>query len=450
MKEGKKENQAIKATTSSVIGSTIEWYDFHIYGLTAALVFPALFFPSSDPLIGTIESLATFTLGFIARPVGGIIFGHFGDKIGRKSILAITLLLMGFATFIIGLLPTYETIGGWAPILLIALRLIQGIAVGGEWGGAILVTIEHAPHNKRGLYGSWPQMGGPLGLFIATLVFTIVSSLPERQFLSWGWRVPFLASILLVTIGLFIRLKLAETPEFQKLKDSRKVSKTPILEVLKFHKKALIQVMGARFAESGTYFIFSMFVLTYTTTQLGLPRSVAVSGVMIATILEVIAIPLFGRLSDKIGRRPVYMGGAIFTALFVFPFFWLLDTKTTPLIWLAIVLGLAIGHAAMYGPQAAFFSEMFGANVRYSGISLGYQLSSILAGGLAPIVATFLLSWSAGKSWLVALYALGMALITIYSIYFTKETNNKNTLATNNTNKDKVSVSVKSTHRSSM
>jgi MHS family shikimate/dehydroshikimate transporter-like MFS transporter len=445
LKKRKKANEAVKATTSSLIGSTIEWYDFHIYGLTAALVFPALFFPGSDPLIATIQSLATFTLGFIARPVGGVIFGHFGDKIGRKSILAITLFLMGFATFTIGLLPTYETIGVWAPVLLIALRLLQGIAVGGEWGGAILVTFEHAPENKRGFYGSFPQMGGPLGLLIATSAFAIVSTLPESQFLSWGWRVPFLASILLVTVGLFIRLKLQETPEFEKVKESRKVAKTPILEVLKFHKREVFQVMGARFAESGTYFIFSVFVLTYTTTQLGLPRSVAVSGVMIATVLEVITIPLFGLLSDKIGRRPVYMGGAIFTALFAFPFFWLLDTETTPLIWLAVVLGLAIGHAAMYGPQAAFFSEMFGANVRYSGISLGYQLSSIFAGGIAPIVSIFLISSSAGKSWPVALYAMGMALITIYSIYVTKETN-KNTIATKNIKKANISASVKPTH----
>lgn len=422
--------QSFKAAFSSLIGTTIEWYDFNLYGLAAALVFPALFFPGSDPFIGTLQAFGTFTLGFVARPLGGIVFGHFGDKVGRKSMLVISLLLMGVATFLIGLLPTYESIGVWAPLLLIICRLLQGIGVGGEWGGATLISVEHAPKGKKGFYGSWPQIGGPLGLLLATIVLSAVSILPEEQFMIWGWRLPFLVSIVLIAVGLFIRLQLNESPDFQQVKEEKKVSRAPILDVFRLNKKQILQVMGARFGENGSYFIFSVFVLSYTTEQLGLPRSVVLNGVMLGTAIEVFTIPLFAFLSDRIGRRPIYLGGAIFIALFAFPFFWLLDTQNTALIWFAIVSGLAIGHAAMYGPQAAFFSEMFGANVRYSGISVGYQLASILAGGLAPLISTTLLSWSNGNSWSVALYVLVMALITVISVFFTKETH-KNQSTTN-------------------
>ncbi|MDN4593082.1 MFS transporter [Polycladomyces subterraneus] len=417
-----KNSEVVKSALSSFIGTAIEWYDFFLYGTAAALVFPQLFFPESDPLIGTLQAFATFTLGFVARPFGGIIFGHYGDKIGRKSMLIITLMIMGIATALIGLLPTYESIGIWAPILLIVLRLLQGIGVGGEWGGAALMSVEHAPKGKRGFYGSWTQMGVPGGLLLSTAVFTMFSSLPEKQFLTWGWRIPFLVSFLLIGVGLFIRLRVMETPAFQKVKETQTEARLPILEVLKAHPKQVLQAMGARFAENGTFYIFSVFVLTYTTEQLGMPKSMALNGVTIATALEFIAVPLFGALSDRIGRRPVYMGGAAFTALFAFPFFWLLDTKSTFFTWLAIIIALALGHAAMYGPQAAFLSELFGTRVRYSGISIGYQLASVFAGGLAPLIATSLMAWAGGKPWTVAVYLIFMCLVTLISVYWTSET----------------------------
>lgn len=414
--------QAVKAALSSFVGSVIEWYDFFLYGTAAALVFPQLFFPNSDPLVGTLQSFGTFTIGFIARPVGGMLFGHFGDRLGRKSMLVLTLLIMGMATAFIGILPTYETIGIWAPVLLVALRILQGFAVGGEWGGAALVAVEHAPKGKRGLYGSWTQMGVPGGLLLSTAVFAAFSALPQEQFLAWGWRVPFLLSFALVVVGLFIRLRVEETPAFQQVKEARRESRMPVVEVLRTHPKQVLLAMGARFAENGAFYIFSTFVLSYGTKYLEMPRSAILNGVLLATALECLAIPLFAALSDRIGRRPVYMAGAAFTALFAFPFFWLMGTKSLPLIWLAIVLALAVGHAAMYGPQAAFLAELFGTQVRYSGISIGYQLASVFAGGLAPLVATALLAWTGGAPWAVALYVSGMALVTLAAVFLAAET----------------------------
>jgi MFS family permease len=282
--------------------------------------------------------------------------------------------------------------------------------------------VEHAPKEKRGFYGSWTQMGVPAGMVLSTAIFAMVSSLPEEQLLSWGWRIPFLFSIILVGVGLYIRLSVMETPAFQQVKEQGKEARVPILEAVKTHPKQVLQAMGARFAENGTFYIFSTFVLSYATKQLGLPKSVVLGGVTLATALEFITIPLFGAMSDRIGRRPVYLAGAAFTALFAFPFFWMLETKTTVLIWLAIVIALGLGHAAMYGPQAAFFSELFGANVRYSGISIGYQLASVFAGGLAPLIATSLLVWTDGNSWSVAVYMVGMCLVTLASVYWTSET----------------------------
>lgn len=417
-----KNSQIVKSALSSFIGTTIEWYDFFLYGTSAALVFPQLFFPKSDPLTGTLQAFATFTLGFVARPFGGIIFGNYGDKIGRKSMLIVTLLIMGIATALIGLLPTYESIGFWAPILLIVLRLLQGVGVGGEWGGAALMSVEHSPKGRRGFYGSWTQMGVPGGLLLSTAVFTLFSSLPKEQFLTWGWRIPFLVSILLIGVGLFIRLRVMETPAFQKVKETGTEAPLPILEVLKTQPKQVLQAMGARFAENGTFYIFSVFVLTYATEHLRLQESMVLNGVTIGTAIEFITVPLFGVLSDRIGRRPVYMSGAAFTALFAFPFFWLLDTKNTLFTWLAIVIALALGHAAMYGPQAAFLSELFGTRVRYSGISIGYQLASVFAGGLAPLIATSLMAWTGGNPWAVAVYLIFMCVVTLISVYWTSET----------------------------
>ncbi len=410
-----------KVSLASFIGTTIEWYDYFLYGTAAALVFNELFFPNVSPLIGTLTAFATFGVGFLARPLGGAIFGHYGDRIGRKAMLVLTLLLMGIATFLIGLLPTYGTIGIWAPILLVVLSLLQGFGVGGEWGGAVLMAVEHSPGGRRGYYGSWHQMGVPAGLLLSTGVFAIFSSLPNDQFLAWGWRVPFLLSILLVAVGLYIRLAILETPAFRQVQETQTQARMPIMDVLRTYPKGVLLVIGMRIAENGSFFIFSVFVLAYATEQLGLARSMVLTGVMIAAAIQFFAVPVWGALSDRLGRRPIYMGGAMFTLFFAFPFFWLLNTQATILVWLAIVLALAVGHAAMYGPQAAFLPELFGTRVRYSGISFSRELASVFAGALSPFVATALLAW-AGNFWPVAVYLAAMALITMVAVYLAPET----------------------------
>ncbi|GDY23000.1 MFS transporter [Verrucomicrobiota bacterium] len=413
-----------RVVLASFIGTMIEWYDFFLYGTAAALVFNRLFFPTIDPLAGTMAAFATYAVGFFARPLGGIIFGHFGDALGRKSMLVTTLMLMGVATFLIGVLPTYEQAGVWAPVLLVVLRFIQGLGVGGEWGGAVLMAVEHGTAKRRGLRASWVQAGVPAGLLLATLVFNAFSSLPEKDFLAWGWRVPFLLGLLLLGIGLFIRLAVVESPVFLAMKAARPAAKEtppPIFEVLTKYRRNVLLAMGARFAENAFFYIFTVFVLTYATKQLDLPKATILNGVLLGSAVQLVCIPCFGALSDRLGRRPVYLGGAVFLALFAFPFFWLVDQKSTVAVWAAIVVGL-VGHSAMYGPQAAFFSELFGTNVRYSGASLGYQLASPLAGGLAPLIATALLGWSGGRPWPIALYLVGMALITIVSVWLAKET----------------------------
>ena len=371
-----------RVAIASLIGTAIEWYDFFLYGTASALIFNKLFFPNYDPLTGTLASFGTYAVGFAARPIGGIVCGHYGDKIGRKSMLILTLLIMGVATFLIGCLPTYNDIGIWAPILLIVLRVAQGFGVGGEWGGAVLMAVEHAPSGRRGFYGSWPQIGVPAGLLLSTLVFGQLSRLPEQALLSWGWRVAFLVSIVMVGVGLFIRLAVVEPPVFTRIKESGAEARLPILDAVRQHPRNVVLAMGARLAENGAFYLYTVFVLTYATQpSIGFTSSLVLKAISIAAIIHVFAIPTFGALSDGVGRRPVYLFGAIFTGLFAFPFFWLIDTSRAGLLMLAIALALVIGHAAMYGPQASFFSELFGTRVRYSGASLGYQLASVILGG---------------------------------------------------------------------
>ncbi len=412
-----------RVVLASFVGTMIEWYDFFIYGTAAALVFDKLFFPVGDEFLARMASYGSFAIGFFARPIGGVVFGHFGDRLGRKTMLVTTLMMMGVATCLIGLLPTYESVGIAAPIALIFLRLVQGFGVGGEWGGAVLMAVEHGHGGRRGLLGSCVQIGVPAGLLLAAGVFAAFSQLNEAAFLSWGWRVPFLLSIVLLGVGMFIRLKVMESPLFTQAQQRKTVSRLPILDVLRRYPKNVVLAMGARFAENACFYIFSVFVISYSKEQLQLEQSDVLVGIWIAAAVQIVAIPAFGILSDRIGRRPVYLGGALFIALFAFPFFWLIDTKIVSLVWLAIVIGM-VGHAAMYGPQAAFFSELFGTNVRYSGASIGYQLASPFAGGLAPLIATALLYWSGNESWPIATYLVATAVLTLIAVLLAAETFN--------------------------
>jgi MHS family shikimate/dehydroshikimate transporter-like MFS transporter len=408
---------------ASFIGTTIEWYDFFLYGTAAALIFDKLFFPSVDPTIGTLAAFATFGVGFAARPLGGIIFGHFGDRAGRKSMLVISLLIMGIATAAIGVLPSYASIGIAAPIVLVVLRLAQGLGVGGEWGGAVLMSVEHAPKGKRGLYGSFPQMGVPAGLFLSTVIFAIMqATTSEAAFTSWGWRVPFLVSIVLVGVGLFIRMRIMESPAFQEVKDSGTEAPKPIVDVIKTQPREVLVAMGMRIAENGIFYVYTVFVLAYGEETLKLGKSTMLTGVALAAAVGLMTIPLWGRLSDRFGRKPMYMAGAVFSLLFCFPFFALVDTKEPVLIWLAIVLGVNVGHDLMYGPQAAYYSELFGTRVRYSGASLGYQLASVLSGGFAPLIAAALLAANDGSPTLVAAYMAVMGVITVVATAMAPET----------------------------
>jgi MHS family shikimate/dehydroshikimate transporter-like MFS transporter len=401
---------------ASFIGTAVEWYDFFAYGTAAALVFPKLFFPRFDPLAGTLASFATFGVGFIARPVGGAVFGHLGDRIGRKSMLVATLLLMGGATFLIGLLPTFEQIGVLAPILLVTLRFVQGFAVGGEWGGATLMAFEHAPEQDRNFYASWPQLGVPAGLVASTGVFAAFSVLPETQFFAWGWRMAFLLSIALIVVGVVIRLRVAESPVFRRVKERGAESKAPLLEVLRDHRLALVLAIGVVLVSITGFYIATTFSLAYLTKQLGVSRSVALVGIVLLSVSEAVSILIFARLADLVGRHRVAICSAICIMLFSYPFFWLLTTRVPALIWLAMCLQGFIA-SALYGITGAILAELFVPSVRCSGISLGYQMAGILGGAPAPIIATYLVHWSGGATWSVATYLAASSVITFAAVY---------------------------------
>lgn len=420
--ETRKRSSIRQVATASLIGTSIEWYDFFLYGTATALVFNKLFFPTLAPLAGQLAAFATFWVGFGARPIGGIFFGHFGDRIGRKTMLILTLVIMGSGTFLIGCLPTYGSIGIWAPILLVILRFLQGFAVGGEWGGAVLMATEHSPALRRGFFGSWPQVGVPIGLLISSLFFSLVStSFSNELFLSIGWRLPFLISIVMVLIGLFIRLRITETPDFEQVKERREIVRLPLFQVLRRDIKNVLLASGIFFIANGGFYIFITFVVSYGKTVLNLPGTVVLNGTLVSAVVLFFTLPLAGILSDRFGRRTLCLAGAIFTGVMAFPIFWLIDSKSAILIALALSLA-QFGTGLVYGPLAAFFTELFGTNVRYSGASLGYQAASVIAGGLAPFVATALLGVDHNASWPIALYVAGMALITAVSSYLAPET----------------------------
>ncbi|MBB1242736.1 MHS family MFS transporter [Streptomyces durbertensis] len=417
-----------RVVSASLIGTTVEWYDFFLYGSAAALVFNKLFFPTADPLVGTLIAFVTYAIGFVARPLGGIVFGHFGDKLGRKKLLVVSLLMMGGATFAMGLLPTYQAIGVAAPILLTVLRLVQGFALGGEWGGAVLIVSEHGGDKHRGFWASWPQAGAPGGNLLATGVLAVLATVQsDAAFESWGWRVPFLLSGVLVVIGLWIRVSVSESPVFlaaqakAQADAARGVKETaPVVQVLRRSWREVLSAIGTRFGENVSYYVLTSFLLVYVTVHLGLPKSTALNAVLIASAVHFVTIPLWGALSDRLGRRPVTLIGSVGMAVWAFAFFTLVDSRSFLVITLSVTVGLLL-HGAMYGPQAAFISEMFDTKVRYSGASMGSQLASIVAGALAPIIAVQLLK-DYESSVPVSVYLCAAALVTTVTVAITRET----------------------------
>jgi metabolite-proton symporter len=404
--------QLRRAVIASTIGTAIEWYDFFLYSTVTGLVFAKLFFPHSDPWVGTLEAFAIYAVGFIARPVGAAIFGHYGDRIGRKSTLIATLLLMGLATFAVALVPTYESIGIWGAVILTVLRFIQGVGVGGEWGGSVLMSMEWARDDKsRGLIASWPQFGVPCGLFLANLAVLAFSQMSGEQFLTWGWRIPFALSLILVGVGLYIRIGILETPVFAKLLAERKVDKTPMLTVIKLHPKEILLSAFARMAEQAPFYIFTAFIFSYGIDTLHVSRNFLLTAVLSASVLSFFSIPFFGYLSDHMGRKNMYMIGAATTGVFGFIYFAMLNTGSETVIFLAIILSL-IPHDMLYGPQAALIAESFTGRLRYSGSSLGYQLASIIAGGPAPLIATWLFG-TTHSSYAIAVYIAICAVVTL-------------------------------------
>jgi metabolite-proton symporter len=407
-------SQRRRAVVASTVGTTIEWYDFFLYGTAAALVFPELFFPNSSPYVGVLASFGTQFVGFAARPVGAAIFGHYGDRVGRKATLITTLMLMGVATFLIGVLPTYATIGVAAPILLTVLRLVQGIGVGGEWGGSVLLSMEWGSAKRRGFMASWPQVGVPLGLLASTGMVKLMSGLTGNDFENWGWRVPFLVSAVLIGVGLYVRLRVMESPDFAAVKETETVHRLPVMEVIKTQPLEILTSAFVRMSEQAPFYLFITFVLTYGTKEVGYSRDELLNYTLVAAALGLVSVPFFGHLSDLIGRRLMYGIGIVSTAIFAFPYFGLLNTKVSGMALLAIVISLIV-HDMQYGPQAALIAENFGTNLRYSGAGLGYQLASVIAGGPAPLIAAAILN-NTGSSTGISWYIVGCCVLSMAAL----------------------------------
>ena len=413
-----------RAVIASTVGTTIEWYDFLIYSTVTGLVFGKVYFPGSDPLVSTLQAFGVFFIGFVARPIGAAIFGHYGDRIGRKATLIVTLLMTGIATAAVGLVPGYSTIGIWGAIILTLLRLIQGIGVGGEWGGSVLLAMEWAQTNKnRGFIASWPQFGAPAGLFLGNIMVLLFSRISGDQFLVWGWRIPFLVSIIMVAVGLWIRLGILETPVFQRILAEKKVERAPTIEVLKRQPREVILSALVRLAEQSPGYVFNAFVFSYGTLVLGASRDLLLSGLIVTTGLGFLTVPIAGALSDRIGRRRMYIIGCVFVAIYTFVYFALLDTKIPGLIFLAVSLSF-IPVMTMYGPEAALIAEAFTPRLRYSGASLGYQLASIIAGGPAPFIATWLFA-SFHSTFPIGIYITICAAISIVATMLLPDYTNK-------------------------
>ncbi|HEV7470010.1 MAG TPA: MFS transporter [Pseudonocardia sp.] len=412
-----------RAAAASLVGTTVEWYDFYLYATASALVLGPLFFTDADPSTGVLASFATYAAGFGARPIGALIAGHIGDPFGRRPILVWSLILMGIATAAIGMLPTYPQAGVLAPVLLVALRLVQGLAVGAEWGGAVLMSVEHSAGERRGLFGSFPQIGSPAGMLLASGIFALVRGTTDQAaFLSWGWRIPFLLSLVLVAVGLWVRLGLEDAPVYREVRRTQQVSRRPLVDVVRTHQRNLWLTIGLRMSQNALYVLCTTFALTYLVQGEVADPNAGLTAVIVASAIGLVTTPLWAVLSDRVGRRPVYLAGAIGGAIFLIVFFLLLDTGSTPLIVLAMVIAVNLFHDAMYGPQGAWFTELFATGVRYSGASIGYQFGSVLSGGTAPLIAAALLLAGGGRPWLIWVYFLVLSALTITATVLAPET----------------------------